>query len=206
MPPGYEVPRPAPLRRVRPPCTPRIGLRVRRHGQPCRRAVGALPGAPQHSLEPGGRDADAHLRGRRDGSIAVAVARAGRRDRRTRARRSTRFAGETIEQIAVDCEQDVDVTFVHVTRDLATFSPDELALQAAHLRSSASATRCSPTRKRKRSRRRRRRRPTKSRSNSALDALRDPAQRQRLVGVREEKRVIVYFVHPGKRTKARARS
>jgi len=30
----------------------------------------------------------------------------------------------------------------------------------------------------------------------ALDALRDPSQRQRLVGVREEKRVIVYFVHP----------
>ena len=40
----------------------------------------------------------------------------------------------------------------------------------------------------------------------ALDALRDPGQRQRLVGVREEKRVIVYFVHPAKRTKARARS
>jgi len=40
----------------------------------------------------------------------------------------------------------------------------------------------------------------------ALDALRDPGQRQRLVGVREEKRVIVYFVHAGKRAKARARS
>jgi hypothetical protein len=40
----------------------------------------------------------------------------------------------------------------------------------------------------------------------ALDALRDPGQRQRLVGVREEKRVIVYFVHPRKRAKVRARS
>jgi hypothetical protein len=41
---------------------------------------------------------------------------------------------------------------------------------------------------------------------SALDALRDPAQRKRLVGFREEKRVLVYFVHSGKTAKARARS
>jgi hypothetical protein len=41
---------------------------------------------------------------------------------------------------------------------------------------------------------------------AALDALRDPAQRRRLVGVREEKRVLVYFVHSDKRAKVRARS
>ena len=40
----------------------------------------------------------------------------------------------------------------------------------------------------------------------ALDALRDPAQRQRLVGFREEQRVLVYFAHAPKRAKARARS
>jgi hypothetical protein len=40
----------------------------------------------------------------------------------------------------------------------------------------------------------------------ALDALRDPTRRQRLVGFREEQRVLVYFVHARKRAKARARS
>jgi hypothetical protein len=40
----------------------------------------------------------------------------------------------------------------------------------------------------------------------ALDALRDPTQRRRLVGFREEQQVLVYFVHARKRTKARARS
>ena len=41
------------------------------------------------------------------------------------------FGGDPIERFAVTCEQDVKVTFVHVTRDLATFSPEELALQTS---------------------------------------------------------------------------
>ena len=114
------------------------------------------------------------------------------------------LAGETIERIAVDCDEDVDVTFVHVTRDLATFSPDELALQAAvfaerfgealltNPQAEGEADDEAGT--------------DEESVELALDALRDPSQRQRLVGVREEKRVIVYFVHPGKRTKVRARS
>jgi hypothetical protein len=114
------------------------------------------------------------------------------------------LAGEPLERIAIDCERDTDVTFVHVTRDLATFSPEELALQAAVFGERFGAALV--------------KNPqvddvdddeaaTDDESvELALDALRDPAQRQRLVGVREEKRVLVYFVHPGKRVKVRARS
>lgn len=114
------------------------------------------------------------------------------------------LGGETIEHIAVTCERDVKVTFVHVTRDLGTFSPEELELQAVlfvarfgdALLTNPQAEEADEDE------------TTDSQESVelALDALRDPAQRQRLVGVREEKRVIVYFVHPGKRAKVRARS
>jgi len=40
----------------------------------------------------------------------------------------------------------------------------------------------------------------------ALEALRDPSQQKSLVGFREEKRVLVYFVTARKKAKARARS
>ncbi len=114
------------------------------------------------------------------------------------------LAGERIGKLGVACERGDDVTFVHVTRDLATFSPDEPALQAAvfaerfgaALLTNAQAEAEAGT-------------ETGSDEESvelALDAMRDPLRRQRLVGVREEKRVAVYFVHPGKRTKVRARS
>ena len=114
------------------------------------------------------------------------------------------LAGEPVERITVNSENDTKVTFVHVTRDLATFSPEELALQSAVFREHFGEALLTN--------------PQADEAvdgdldtddesvELALDALRDPAQRQRLVGVREEKRVIVYFVHPRKRTKARARS
>jgi hypothetical protein len=114
------------------------------------------------------------------------------------------LGGDSIERFAVTCEQDVKVTFIHVTRDLATFSPEELALQASlfvsrfgdALLTNPQAEEADDDEA-----------GTSEESvELALDALRDPGQRQRLVGVREEKRVIVYFVHPAKRTKARARS
>jgi hypothetical protein len=114
------------------------------------------------------------------------------------------LAGDQLGRIAIVCEGDTGVTFVHVTRDLATFSPEELALATAVFaerfgdalvknpqvdegQGDEAAT-------------------DDESVELALDALRDPAQRQRLVGVREEKRVLVYFVHPGKRVKVRARS
>ena len=114
------------------------------------------------------------------------------------------LGGEPIEQIAVTCEQDVDVTFVHVTRDLASFSPEELALQSAvFVERFGAALLTNPQSE-----------PAGDEEAGdvedsvelALDALRNPAQRQRLVGVREEKRVLVYFVHARKRAKVRARS
>ena len=114
------------------------------------------------------------------------------------------LAGDQIVRIAVAEEHDAAVTFVHVTRDLATFSPDELALHASlFARHFGDALVRNPE-------------PDGAVDDElvsdeesvemALDALRDPGQRQRLVGVREEKRVLVYFVHPAKRAKVRARS
>jgi hypothetical protein len=114
------------------------------------------------------------------------------------------LGGEPVGPIAVTCERDVTVTFVNVTRDLATFTPEELALQTAVFAerfgealltnplSDEAADDEAGT--------------SEESVELALDALRNPAQRQRLVGVREEKRVLVYFVHPRKRAKARARS
>jgi hypothetical protein len=114
------------------------------------------------------------------------------------------LAGDQVARISVTEEHDAAVTFVHVTRDLASFSPDELALHAALFAGHfGDALVRNPE-------------PDGALDDDlgsdeesvemALDALRDPAQRQRLVGVREEKRVIVYFVHPAKRAKVRARS
>ncbi|HMD03027.1 MAG TPA: hypothetical protein VKG44_08715, partial [Candidatus Baltobacteraceae bacterium] len=40
----------------------------------------------------------------------------------------------------------------------------------------------------------------------AIEALRDPTQQKSLVGFREEKRVLVYFVKSRKKAKARART
>ena len=114
------------------------------------------------------------------------------------------FGGDPIERFAVTCEQDVKVTFVHVTRDAATFGREELELLVALLtqtygdalvRDEAGAPPIDDD-------------PGAREElvDVALDAFRDPAQRQRLVGFREEQRVLVYFVHARKRAKARARS
>jgi hypothetical protein len=96
------------------------------------------------------------------------------------------------------------VTFVHVMRDAASFGREELELLVAIfadaygdrlVRDGANATPGDDD--------------PASRDELvevALDALRDPTQRQRLVGFREEQRVLVYFVHARKRAKARARS
>lgn len=114
------------------------------------------------------------------------------------------LAGIEIGKLAVRSEYDSELTFVHVSRDLGTFSPDELALHVALFadRFGAALVR-NPD-------------PDEPADDepgaleesveAALDALRDPTRRQRLVGVRDEKRVLVYFVHPGKRAKVRARS
>jgi hypothetical protein len=112
--------------------------------------------------------------------------------------------GEELEKISVACDRDTSVTFVHVTRDAASFVREELELIVALfdrefgerlVRDAASPAPVDDD-------------PAARDElvEVALDALRDPAGRQRLVGFREEQRVLVYFVHARKRTKARARS
>lgn len=112
--------------------------------------------------------------------------------------------GEEAAKIAVACDRDVHVTFVHVTRDADSFVREELELLVALfdqqfgdklVRDAASPAPVDDD-------------PAArdEQVEVALDALRDPTQRQRLVGFREEQRVLVYFVHARKRTKARARS
>lgn len=112
--------------------------------------------------------------------------------------------GEEAAKIAVTCDRDAAVTFVHVTRDAASFAREELELLVALfadeygerlVRDGASPIPVDDD-------------PAARDElvEVALDALRDPTQRQRLVGFREEQRVLVYFVHARKRAKARARS
>lgn len=112
--------------------------------------------------------------------------------------------GEEPGRIAVTCDRDVAVSFVHVTRDAASFAREELELlvalfadsfREALVRDDAGAPPIDDD-------------PAARDElvEVALDALRDPSQRQRLVGFREEQRVLVYFVHARKRAKARARS
>jgi len=108
-------------------------------------------------------------------------------------------------KIAVTCDRDAAVTFVHVTRDAASFSREELELLVAvfadvygdrlvrDASDDAADDDDDPAAR-------------DELVDVALDALRDPTQRRRLVGFREEQRVLVYFVHARKRAKARARS
>ncbi|GAC1580145.1 MAG: hypothetical protein NVS3B7_14600 [Candidatus Elarobacter sp.] len=112
--------------------------------------------------------------------------------------------GEEAGKIAVACDRDVHLSFVHVTRDAESFVREELELLVALfarefgeklVRDAATPESIDDD--------------PSARDEMvevALDALRDPGQRRRLVGFREEQRVLVYFVHARKRTKARARS
>ena len=112
--------------------------------------------------------------------------------------------GDAPQHLAVASERDRAVTFVHVTRDAHSFTRGELELLVA-LFAEAFADRLvrdgdgddglddDPAAR-------------DEQVDVALDALRDPTRSQRLVGFREEQRVLVYFVHARKRAKARARS
>jgi hypothetical protein len=105
--------------------------------------------------------------------------------------------------LSVECEGDRSLTFVHVSRDLESFSKDELELQVGffndrygdalvrnphpddHLEADPAAD--------------------DEAALYAIEALRDPAQSKSLVGFREEKRVLVYFLKSQKKAKASAR-
>jgi len=112
--------------------------------------------------------------------------------------------GESPEALGVACETDRDATFIRITRDARTFSRDELQMLVAML-----AQRFGEKLHRS---------PTSSEDgyddeasadelvDYAIEALRDPQSQRSLLGFREEKRVLVYFVKSRKKTKARARS
>jgi hypothetical protein len=111
--------------------------------------------------------------------------------------------GDEPQTLRLECEGDRSMTFVHVTRDLETFSKEELELQVAFFgdRFSDALVR-NPV-------------PddhfevdSAAEDEAALiavEALRDPAQSKSLVGFREEKRVLVYFLKSQKKVKASAR-
>jgi hypothetical protein len=113
--------------------------------------------------------------------------------------------GEQLEALAVECEHDERVTFLRVTRDARSFSREELQLLTALLagrfgdaliKSPAVEDELLEDEMA----------AADDLVDYALEALRDPTQQKSLVGFREEKRVLVYFVKSRKKAKARARS
>ncbi len=107
------------------------------------------------------------------------------------------------DALAVTCESDEALSFIRITRDVRSFSREELQLLVALLadRFGASLVQSPPSEEDA---------PEDEREGDdlveyAIEALREPAQQRSLVGFREEKRVLVYFVKSRKKAKARAR-
>jgi len=116
-------------------------------------------------------------------------------------------SGEAPETLAVECERDLTASFVRITRDARTFTREELQLLVALLadrfgeklvKSPAAEDDIFEDES-----------GSDDLVDYALEAMRDPAQQRSLLGFREEKRVLVYFVksrRSSKKAKARARS
>jgi hypothetical protein len=105
--------------------------------------------------------------------------------------------------LRVECEGDRGLTFIHITRDLDSFSKEELELQVGFL-----CDRCGDALVRNPVPDDRLEADPAAEDEAALyavEALRDPAQSKSLVGFREEKRVLVYFLKSQKKAKASAR-
>jgi hypothetical protein len=105
--------------------------------------------------------------------------------------------------LRIECESDRAMTFVHITRDLESFTKEELELQVGFFceRYGEALVRnplpddafdADPA-------------AQDEAALYAIEALRDPAQSKSLVGFREEKRVLVYFLKSQKKAKASAR-
>jgi hypothetical protein len=112
-------------------------------------------------------------------------------------------SGEEPQTLAVTCEADERLTFVRVVRDAKTFTREELTmLTALFAERFGDALLKSPMQDD----------PADDDPAAqdelvefAIEALRDPARQKSLVGFREEKRVLVYFLKPRKKAKAAAR-
>ncbi len=105
--------------------------------------------------------------------------------------------------LRVECESERALRFVHVSRDLDTFTKDELGmLTGLFAQCFGSSLVLNPV-------------PDEQPDEDpiaqdelvecAIEALRDPAQSKSLVGFREEKHVLVYFLKSRKKAKAPAR-
>lgn len=148
-----------------------------------------------------------------DRTVRLTFALRGRLDRREQANLGEAIeehvgaflslAKDEAESLRVECESDRSMTFVHVTRDLASFSKEELELQVAFFseRHGDALVRnpvpddqldADPA-------------AQDEAALYAVETLRDPAQSKSLVGFREEKRVLVYFLKSQKKAKASAR-
>src|SRR6185437_3524757 len=106
------------------------------------------------------------------------------------------------EALHFECESDRSMTFVHITRDLESFTKEELELQVAFFGDrfgEALVRNALPDDHADED-------PAAQDEAAlfAIEALRDPAQSKSLVGFREEKRVLVYFLK-SKKAKASAR-
>lgn len=111
--------------------------------------------------------------------------------------------GGSVATLRVECEGERSMSFVHVTRDLDSFSKEELEMLCALVSSRFPETLVLS--------------PHDEEAWDedelvqdeaalyAIEALRDPAQSKSLVGFREEKRVLVYFLKAQKKAKAPAR-
>jgi hypothetical protein len=142
-------------------------------------------------------------------AVALEVDRAAEREIRESVSEHVRallaLGGEEPDVIAVDCECDGATSFVRITRDARSFTREELQVLVAVLAGRFGDGLIKS--------------PASDDDDSldddlaadelvdyALDAIRDPQSQRSLVGFREEKRVLVYFVAARKKAKARARS
>ena len=148
------------------------------------------------------------------GSIVVSFVVGRRLDRRERAalhdavvehvHALLEVSGERAESVVVSCEADDGVTFARIARDAKTFSREELAMLTAFFADRfGDALIKSPMQDEAADDD-----PLAAEEvvESAIEALRDPSRQKSLVGFREEKRVLVYFLKSQKKAKAAGRS
>jgi hypothetical protein len=111
--------------------------------------------------------------------------------------------GASPEALRVECESERTMSFIHVTRDLECFSKDELEMLCAMFSARFPETLvCSEHAEDGFED------DELAQDEAALyaiEALRDPTQSKNLVGFREEKRVLVYFLKSQKKAKTSAR-
>jgi len=109
--------------------------------------------------------------------------------------------GRDVNTINVRCETDHALTFVHCTRDSASFTREELLLQIGVLSARyGDALVKNPVEEQDEESAER----EDEQVEHAIDAMRDPDQKRSLVGYRDERRVMVYFVK-NRKAKAPAR-